>query len=75
MQIESSLRQLGHFGDAAGDFQRAYGSLCEVLDNLHPGIEGNVTQADARDVSRLPNEIVISTDPPYYDNIGYAETY
>jgi putative DNA methylase len=66
------IAEAGIFGDAAGDFQRAYGSLCEVLDNLHPGIEGNVTQADDRDVSRLPNHIVISTDPPYYDNICYA---
>lgn len=64
------------FGDAAGDYQRTYTSLCEVLDRLAVGtIEGQVTQFDATSISSLPIETspLISTDPPYYDNICYAD--
>ena len=47
--------------------------FCEVLDNLPLGAEGTVFQLDA--VSAMPPVIapLISTDPPYYDNIGYAD--
>ncbi len=31
-----------------------------------------VTQADARFLVRNTSGVIISTDPPYYDNIGYA---
>lgn len=33
---------------------------------------GKISQIDAQSVS-FPNGTVISTDPPYYDNIGYAD--
>lgn len=59
------------FADAAGDYQRCVGSLTEVLDRLPSGIGGVVMQLDA--TSKLPGECVFSTDPPYYDNIGYAD--
>ena len=35
-------------------------------------IPGHAAQADARD-SRLAFSRMVSTDPPYYDNIGYAD--
>jgi putative DNA methylase len=60
------------FGDAAGDFRRCVGSLTEVLDK--GGLTGNGTaqQLDAQTLAcNLPR--VFSTDPPYYDNIGYAD--
>jgi putative DNA methylase len=60
------------FGDAAGDFQRPVESLCEVLDRLVVEKSGNVIQADATSLN-LDYSPVISTDPPYYDNIGYAD--
>jgi putative DNA methylase len=59
------------FADAAGDYQRCVGSLTEVLDRLPVGIVGAIRQLDA--TSDLPGECVFSTDPPYYDNIGYAD--
>jgi putative DNA methylase len=60
------------FGDAAGDFGRCVESLSEVLDK--GGLTGNGTaqQSDAQTLFvGLPR--VFSTDPPYYDNIGYAD--
>ncbi|WP_320674005.1 DUF1156 domain-containing protein [Prochlorococcus sp. MIT 1341] len=61
------------FGDAAGDFQRCVGSLTEVLDKQTvPVLPGIVDQFDAQRQEISANKIV-STDPPYYDNIGYAD--
>jgi putative DNA methylase len=60
------------FGDAAGDFGRCVGSLTEVLDRGGMTGRGAAQQIDARlltvDVPR-----VFSTDPPYYDNVPYAD--
>ena len=60
------------FGDAAGDFGRCVGSLTEVLDKGGLRGVGSAQQADAQTLDvALPR--VFLTDPPYYDNIGYAD--
>ena len=60
------------FGDAAGDFGRCVGSLTEVLDKGGLRGLGDAQQSDAQTLDdALPR--VFSTDPPYYDNIGYAD--
>lgn len=59
------------FGGAAGDPGEDYGWVGKVLDSLVVGSEGVVLQADA--ASRPLDDVVISTDPPYYDNIGYSD--
>ena len=60
------------FGDAAGDFGRCVGSLTEVLYKGGLRGVGTVQQSDAQTLDvNLPR--VFSTDPPYYDNIGYAD--
>ncbi len=61
------------FGDAAGDYQRSYGSLCEVLDRLVPDVRGQAKQLDATVAFDGVTHPIISTDPPYYDNISYAD--
>ena len=60
------------FGDAAGDFGRCVRSLTEVLDKGGLLGLGNAQQADAATQAISVNKVV-STDPPYYDNIGYAD--
>jgi len=58
------------------------GSLESMLDNTIAGLEaigdlnvvsGNAQQADATSEYTSPTPPVISCDPPYYDNIGYAD--
>lgn len=44
----------------------------KVIDNLRFLSTGKVRQRDAATSNGIDN-IVISTDPPYYDNIGYAD--
>jgi putative DNA methylase len=60
------------FGDAAGDFGRCVGSLTEVLDKGGLAGRGTARQADAQTLV-VGVQRVFSTDPPYYDNIGYAD--
>lgn len=59
-------------GNATGNWTGQINWICKVLENLIPGIPGNVQQVSATDLE-LPANVVISTDPPYYDNIGYAD--
>ena len=60
------------FSGAAGDLVTSLGSLCRVLDKLTPTNAGFSSQSAAQSQS-ISNGKVISTDPPYYDNIGYAD--
>jgi len=60
------------FGGAAGDYELCIGSLCEVLDRLVAGRAGASQQLDAT-ADRGQQRLLVSTDPPYYDNIGYAD--
>ena len=63
----------------ANPFSEAYGSFInklewavEAIQMLHTNSIGYAEQADAQVDCGLRN-IIVSTDPPYYDNIGYAD--
>ena len=60
------------FGDAAGDYRTSLGSIVKVIERFYPSSEGIEINYDAQTVI-YPEGSVISTDPPYYDNIGYAD--
>lgn len=60
------------FSGAAGDLVTSLQSMCRVLDNLGAGIPGVAIHGDAQS-QILSQGKAISTDPPYYDNIGYAD--
>jgi putative DNA methylase len=61
------------FGDAAGDYQRCIRAICEVLEKLPDGLTASIEQIDAASNAATPAGVVVCTDPPYYDNIGYAD--
>ncbi|MDR2673558.1 MAG: hypothetical protein LBC18_01480 [Opitutaceae bacterium] len=60
--------------DGTGSFAGAIEWTAESLEGAcgHTTISGRATQADAQ-TQRISAGKVISTDPPYYDNIGYAD--
>lgn len=60
------------FADAAGDYRTSLGSIVKVIERLIPAAPGSEINHDAQTV-KYPGGSVISTDPPYYDNIGYAD--
>ena len=59
------------FGNAAGDLREEVGWIGKVLDFLVVGPMGVVRQADA--ANPVSAGALLSTDPPYYDNIGYSD--
>jgi putative DNA methylase len=58
--------------DSTGNFMGAVDWVWKALLGFGPNSIGTVIQHDAQNV-KLPDGAVISTDPPYYDNIGYAD--
>ena len=56
----------------AGDPLVSLKNMMRVVDRLYAPIPGNVVQTDAQS-QNLSCDKVLSTDPPYYDNIGYAD--
>lgn len=60
------------FADAGGSFDTAIDKGTMAIAALPAIHSGNVSQLDATSQS-LSKHRFISTDPPYYDNIGYAD--
>ena len=48
--------------------------VVRVIENFQDGIHGSAQQCDAQSQIISKNKI-ISTDPPYYDNIAYADLF
>ena len=63
------------FGGAAGDYETSLNTLAKTLENLPTARAGFSVQMNA--VSRATSDdtgsLMFSTDPPYFDNIGYAD--
>ena len=58
--------------DSSGNFLGGIVSISSGLGSVDTHIAGHSFQRDAR-VTAVRSARVISTDPPYYDNIGYAD--
>ncbi len=59
------------FAAAAGDFGVTLGNLAKAIEATPARGKGDAAQLDA--TAQLSAGRVFSTDPPYYDNIGYAD--
>ncbi|MDT0300610.1 DUF1156 domain-containing protein [Streptomonospora wellingtoniae] len=59
------------FAGAAGDLSVATTTMAKALEGLRPKNPGQAEQADIG--TRSLSGYLISTDPPYYDNIGYSD--
>ena len=60
------------FGQAAGDYQVSLGNMAKSLEHVSNTVYGAAVQDNAQ-IQLLSNDKIVSTDPPYYDNIGYAD--
>lgn len=59
--------------NAGGDIAGTALSVSEVLDRLEAVAPGTVLNIDAPKNNYPIRPVAISTDPPYYDNVGYAD--
>ncbi|NDR55353.1 DUF1156 domain-containing protein [Aliiruegeria sabulilitoris] len=64
--------EVNPFAKAAGDYAVSVEGVLKGILGLGVGPEGSIIQAAAQSAS-FPEDAVLSTDPPYYDNIGYAD--
>ena len=60
------------FSTSSGNALVGVHQAAKMIERLGIGVPGNGFQADAATQS-VGRDKVISTDPPYYDNIGYAD--
>lgn len=60
------------FSDSTGSWSGSLEWVPKCLENFNANGSGYANQQDAQSDCGLQN-IMISTDPPYYDNIGYAD--
>jgi putative DNA methylase len=58
-------------GSATGSFHSGFAQVARALEVIVPGSAGVASQSDAQNVA--VSDRIVSTDPPYYNNIGYAD--
>jgi putative DNA methylase len=61
------------FSDSTGNWMSMAKWTSKVVAQIPCNNIGNVEQRDARSRIQEVGKCVISTDPPYYDNIGYSD--
>ncbi len=59
-------------GDSSGSWHQGFEQIAKIVGLLPGGAPGTSMQADARIVT-VPEPVLVSTDPPYYDNVPYAD--
>lgn len=63
--------EINPFGSQSGNYLMIAKTVADVVERLPTEASGTVTLGPAQSIEL--NNYVISTDPPYYDNIGYAD--
>lgn len=61
------------FGPSSGSLEIMVESVAKALERTPAYGEGSVRQVDANAALEGLHDPIVSTDPPYYDNIGYAD--
>ena len=60
------------FSNSTGSYKNLFERLCKGFEAIGSPILGHASQGDATK-QKISMDKVISTDPPYYDNIAYAD--
>lgn len=72
VQMVWDYAEANPFCDSGGNIQKQLDYVCKVLASSVTICNGHAQQADAA-IQSLSDGCVVSCDPPYYDNIGYAD--
>jgi putative DNA methylase len=71
MPMVWDFAEVNILAETAGSFDSAVRAVVRVVERLSVSAKGIAAQANA--TSTVRNTTVVSTDPPYYDNISYAD--
>ncbi|MHB1770571.1 MAG: DUF1156 domain-containing protein [Acidimicrobiales bacterium] len=58
--------------DSSGNFEGGIATITSALSGVDTKVSGHVKQADAQSQT-ITADKVVSSDPPYYDNVPYAD--
>ena len=72
IQMSWDYAETNPFSNSTGCWDNAIDWIARCLQALPTTSFGYAQQVDAQS-NRLLNNVMVSTDPPYYDNIGYAD--
>jgi len=72
VSIKWDFAEANPFAGAGGDFLGAVNSLCEVIEAIPSAPPAEVLNGSATTV-KFSSPVVVCTDPPYYDNVPYAD--
>lgn len=61
------------FSNSSGNWLGLLGSICKSISNLPVEEQGIILQRDAKSIASEIERPIICTDPPYYNNIYYAD--
>lgn len=61
------------FSDSSGNWMLGIEQAYKAILNVPASVPGKAVQADAASLPRAGNKRLVSTDPPYYDNVPYAD--
>ncbi|GIJ37370.1 DUF1156 domain-containing protein [Micromonospora andamanensis] len=64
--------EVNPFSNSSGNLDFMFRGIVRVLYQLRPGKVGYVVQSDAATRTAAARGELVSTDPPYYDNVSYA---
>jgi putative DNA methylase len=64
--------EVNFFSNSGGNWTTPIDKISKTIAELPASSNGSIVQKSASDVA-YSKSMVISTDPPYYDNIGYAD--
>ncbi len=65
--------EVNFFSESVGSIETVVKTLSVPLDYLSPSSHAGRAQLADAQLQALSHGAVVSTDPPYYDNIGYAD--
>lgn len=59
--------------EVVGGWPTCIGYIADCIDTLSAKKPGFAFQMDAANPTNVPSQMLVSTDPPYYDNISYSD--
>jgi putative DNA methylase len=73
LQIAWDYCEANYFGKSSADIKTITKTISDVIECLQSEIQGVITQIDAPKNQYPVRPCIINADPPYYDNVAYAD--
>ena len=73
LQMSWDFIEINPLRKMSGNWSGAVDWVCDVVGRLAPAVLGHACQQDATSASPARLTTIVSTDPPYYDNVPYAD--